>query len=421
LSLWEWHPSRKIVGELPGDLAEKKIALGVTSSAAIYKSLDLARELMRLGADVHVVMSSEAARLISPTLFEWATGNPVLHGRFSGEVGHVALAEACDALVVAPATASTLAKIASGVADTAVTLLAQAFIGAGKPVLAVPAMHKALYDALQKHGTSAKLESLGVVVHEPELEGDRVKFPQPSEVAWHVEALVARGKDLAGLKVLATAGPTREYIDSVRFITNASTGKMGVSIAVEALFRGAAVSLVHGPLAGTSTRPLRRTKAVETTDEMLDAVLKELSDFKPDAVVLAAAPSDFKPSKKAPTKMDSNSPVSLELVATPKIAEHVAEELRGRGVFVIFSAEVASSDEELLARALKKKEKYKADAVVANNVARKDIGFASDYNEVLIVYGEENAVEKVQRTSKRIVARCVLDVVKALVGKARLR
>uniref|UniRef100_A0A7J3ZM43 Coenzyme A biosynthesis bifunctional protein CoaBC n=1 Tax=Fervidicoccus fontis TaxID=683846 RepID=A0A7J3ZM43_9CREN len=420
MQFWENHPSKRIIGEVSRELQGKKIVLGVTSSVAAYKSIELARELMRYGAEVTVVMSEEATRLISPSLFEWATGNPVFHTRFSGETGHILLADTHDAMVVAPATASTLAKISQGIVDTTVSLTAHTFIGANKPVIVVPVMHKALYDAMTKTECIYRLERLGVIVHKPLIRGDKVRFPEPHELAWHIETILTRGKDFAGSRVLVTAGPTREYIDAVRFVSNPSSGKMGVSLALEALFRGAHVSLVHGPI--VAPHSIDRSFEVETTEEMLCAVLKEVEEFKPNIVILAAAPTDFKPSRWFEGKLRSeDTPITLELVATPKVAEKVRESVADKAMLVLFVAEPVASDSELVELALKKKSKYKADVVVANNIARKDIGFSSDHNEVLVIYGEDNRVVKIGKTLKRIVARRVLDVIGGMLGKQGVR
>jgi len=401
------HPSREIVGEESDVLLGKKIVLGVTSSVSLYKSIDLARTLMKRGAEVHVVMSSEAARLVSPELFEWATGNRVFHSKFGGEVGHVALSENCDAMVIAPATANTIAKMAHGIADSPVTLTALSFMGAGKPVVVVPTMHVQLYANPPIQEAIRRLSESGVIFHMPKSEGKRLKFPETWEVAWRVETAVLRGEDLKTLRVLVTAGPTREYLDSVRFLSNASSGRMGVALAMEAQFRGAYVSLVHGPLQGIE-HGIKRSKKVVTTAEMREAVMEELKTFSPDMIFLAAAPADFAPSLKLQGKLSSDREYEVKLVPTPKIAESVAKHMPDKAVLTIFTAEVAESDDELLEKAVAKMEKYGAHLVVANNVGREDIGFSSPYNEVLIYDGEKTL--KIGKRRKEEVARAVIDV-----------
>ena len=405
---WRSHPSRKILGEQSRELEGKRLVLGVTSSVSLYKSIDVARAIMRMGGETTVVMTREATRLVSPELFEWATGRPVFHTRFHGETGHIYLSETHDAMAIVPATANTIAKLAQGIGDSPVTLTALSMMGHSKPVLVLPTMHRQMYDAPQNKRNLETLRRDGVIIHEPVFEGDRAKFPEPWEVAWHLETLLARGRDMEGLRVLVTAGATREYLDPVRFISNPSTGKMGVSVALEALFRGAETSLVHGPLCGGLATALRRTYGVETTEEMLNAVLAEVGVFRPHIIVLAAAPVDFKPVVYEESKIKSDTPPTISFSLTPKIISEVSRKRPQGSILVAFAAETVESDEELLELALAKREKYNADIIVANNVARKDVGFASDYNEVIIAYGDKHV--KIPKMNKRLVARRLLDI-----------
>ncbi len=402
------HPSRKIIGSLSEELKGKKIVLGITSSVSLYRSIDVARTLMKNGAEVTVVMSDEAARLVSPTLFEWATGNKVFYTRFGGETGHIYLSEEYDAMVIAPATANTLSKIAHGIADTPVTLTALAFMGAKKPVLIVTTMHRQMYEAPQVQEAIERLEEMGVIFHDVLIEEDRVKYPEAWEVSWHIETILARGRDLKEHKILVTAGPTREYIDPVRFISNPSTGKMGVSLALEAKYRGAFVSLVHGPLCNIEA-PIKNKTMVETTEEMLNAVLGELKLFNPDMIFLAAAPVDFKPVTGESSKIKSNNPITLSLTTTQKIIAEVEKRRKPGTLLVGFAAETVDSDEELVEKAGEKLRRYKLDMIVANNVSRKDVGFASEYNEVLVLK-DNGDLTKIDKANKRLVSRRILDI-----------
>jgi phosphopantothenoylcysteine decarboxylase/phosphopantothenate--cysteine ligase len=406
------HPSKKIIGEQSEELMGKCIVLGVTSSVSIYRSIDVARSLMRNGLEVYTVMSEEAASLVSPELFEWATGNEVFYGRFGGEVGHIALSENCDAMLIAPATENTVSKLAHGIADSPVTLAAISFMGAGKPVMIVPTMHLQLMKAPQYAESVEKLKKMGVIFHDPLIEGDKAKFPDGWEISWHMEAMLSRGKDLNGMKILVTSGPTREYLDPVRFISNPSSGKMGVSIAIEAMFRGAEVSLVHGPILSNELRIVKNKTSVETTSELLNAVLSEMGAFSPDAIIMAAAPADFKPTYSEGKKIPSTNTLNLALEPTPKVVEEVSKRKKG-GLLVAFAAETVDSEEQLMEAATAKLKKYNADAVVANNVSRKDIGFSSEFNEVFILT-RTGKVVRVGKALKRIVARRILDVVREL-------
>jgi phosphopantothenoylcysteine decarboxylase/phosphopantothenate--cysteine ligase len=401
-----WHPAHEIRAKLSGVLSGKSVALGVTSSVSLYRSVDLARELIRLGADVHVVMSREAAKYVNPRLFEWATGNDVFVD-FSGEVGHIALAEICDAYVIAPATANTIAKIAQGIADTSVTVLAQSFLGMRKPFVVVPAAHFSLLMSPPVLEASRKLEGLGVTVVPPVIQENRAKYPPLEDIAVAVEASVMRGKDLRGLKILVTAGPTREYLDGVRFLTNSSSGKMGVAIAREAYFRGAEVTLVHGPISIEIPHYVRSI-SVRTTQEMLEAVVAELSSGTYSAAILAAAPVDFRFSTVEGGKISSDiGSLSVQMVPTPKISVEIRKFFKG--VVVGFAAEFAGGNAaELASKAREKLVKRGFNIVVANDVSRPDIAFASEFNEVIIITdkGESTAVSKSRKVE---VARVILD------------
>lgn len=407
------HSSKSIKGEYSDSLDGRTIALGVTGSAAAYRAVDLARSLMRRGAEVLVVMSDEATKLVTPELFEWATGNRTITHRFTGLDLHVDLARAADAFVIAPATANTISKIASGVGDTPVTLLAHAFLGSGKPVLVVPAMHIDLFNSPTLQRALKEMSELGVYVLSPHVAGDRVRFPPEDMIAWKLEVLLHSGEDLKGLKVLVTAGPTREHLDPVRYISNPSSGKMGVYLATECSLRGARVTLIHGPLSVSIPYVIDKTVAVTSTSEMLKAVMRELQADHYDLVFMAAAPADFRPAEFSASKLDSSEGLSLRLVPTEKILSEVANRVRDRSVVVGFVAETVESDEELFRRALEKLRKYDVHMVVANNVLRKDVGFASDYNEVLLVT-KDGRKQHIEKRRKEYVARLVVDVAKLI-------
>ena len=407
--LWgRLHPSSGIVGEKRGDLEDRCIVLGVTGSAAIYRSLDLARLLMRYGAVVRVVMTPAAAELVSPALFEWATGMPAVT-KMTGAIEHVSLARLCDAVLVAPASLDTMAEIAGYRASTPVSALAQEAAGLGKPVLLVPAMHLGMWRRASR--LVGELEQQGFYVMRPVLEGEQAKYPPVELVAWWTEALLARGRDLEGLRVLVTAGPTREHIDPVRVITNPSTGKMGVSLALEAAWRGARVTLVHGPLCTGLPQGwqgyLDETVGVETAEEMRRAVLERIKGT--DVAFYAAAVADYRPSGASPGKVPTEAgSLVLELEPTPKIVEE-AVKAAPRVVHVGFAAETAESDEELEARARAKLERYMLDAVAANNALEPGAAFASDTNRLIVVTWRGGR-EEIPRMPKRMVARRLLDI-----------
>jgi len=395
------------VGERGWSLWGRCIALGVTGSAAVYKSLDLARLLMRYGATVVPVLTRSASSLVSPSLFEWATGVRPVAGEFTGGIEHVALARRCDALLVAPATLEALAEIAGLHASNPVTALAQEMLGLGRPVLLVPAMHEGMWRRAGR--LVEELEASGAYVMRPLVETGQAKYPDVELVAWWAESLVLRGRDLEGLRVLVTAGPTREHIDDVRVITNPSTGLMGVSLALEAAWRGARVRLVHGPLCCCRWRGwrlyLEAAAAVETTEEMLVESLR-LASGGIDAAVYAAAAADYRVRGRRGGKIPTAAgPVTLELEPTPKVIEAVASRHPG-ALHYGFTAEPLTG-EELLAKAREKLERYRLDAVAANSTVEPGAGFASETNHVYSLDWRGRVFE--YRGSKREVARAVLD------------
>ncbi len=408
--LWaELHPSWEIIGEGEGDLKNKCIVLGVTASAAIYRSVDLARTLMRMGAITRVVMTPESTKLVSPTLFEWATGLPVVTD-MTGAVEHVSLAKLCDALVVAPASLETISQIAGYSAKTIVSAMAQEMLGPGKKVLVVPAMHTGMWQRSTK--LVEELREQGIYLMHPVVESGRAKYPPIELVAWWVEAVVSRDRDYSGKKVLVTAGPTREYIDLVRIITNPSTGLMGLSLALEAKWRGAEVVLVHGPLTASIPREWRNyideIYRVDTTNEMREKVLRVLEIDNIDVAFYAAAVADYKPRHKQVGKIPSRQgPFSLELEPTPKI---VAEAVKTspKTLHVGFAAEAVETTRELIEKAREKLREYNLYMVVANNIAEEGAGFGTETNHVFIVKRSGEPLE-IPKMHKRLVARRILD------------
>jgi len=411
----EGHPSSVIRGEHGDTLYGRCVALAVTGSAAVYRSLDLARALMRLGAVVRAVMTEAAARLVSPALFEWATGLPAVTG-ITGGVEHVGLARRCSGVIVAPATLDTMAEVASLGAGDVVSALVQEALGLGKPVLMVPAMHLGMWRRAAR--LVEQLERDGVVVMKPRVEGEQAKYPDVWLAAWWAEAVLTRGLDLEGLHVFVNAGPTREYIDNVRVLTNPSTGLMGVSLALEAAWRGARVRLVHGPLACCHwsgwKNYLESTVSVETTEEMLEETISRIRGV--DVALYAAAVADYRPRRRLHGKTSTASgPLALELEPTPKVA---AEAVRAEptAVHVGFTAE-PHTGEALIAKAMEKLRRYGFDAVAANSTVEPGSGFASETNHVYLV-DRRGRIREI-RGHKRIVARELLDAARSLLAAKR--
>jgi len=395
-------------------LTGKSIVLGLTSSSAIYRSIDLARSLIRMGAAIDVVMTREAARLVSPTLIEWAVGRKP-YVELTGAVEHIALAQRADMLVVAPATLRTMARVAYGFTDELLPLLAAAMLGLRKRVMVVPAMNMALYASPQYRDVEARLRAMGVHVLKPLIEEGKAKYPPLEDLAHCIDAYANRGADLSGRRILVTAGPTREYIDPVRVITNPSSGLMGVLVAREAACRGAEVDLIHGPLSVKPPYMVERIP-VETTEDMARAVAKLTSVKRYDAAVFAAAPADFTVAEKSTSKIPSRElgELVIRLKPTPKAIKQVSTESRPQ-VIVAFAAETASDHLELVERARAKLEEYGADYVVANRVYG-GVGFASSYIDVCIVERSGHKCYGVIR--KEMLARLILDLVAAGLSKS---
>ncbi len=404
------HTSKLIKGSLSSALEGKSIALCVTGSVAAVECVALARKLMRHGAEVYPIMSAMAQKIIHPYLLEWATGNPVVI-ELTGQIEHITLAGKhkghVDLVLIAPATANTIGKVAMGIDDTPVTTTVSSAIGARIPVIVVPAMHESMYDHPAVIENIEKLKSMGVGVVSPRLEEAKAKIPEVDVIVEHVIAKLGP-RDFEGKHFVVTAGPTRGWIDRVRFITNPSSGKMGIAVAQELNSRGASVTLILGPTSQKAPG-LAEVVNVQTAEEMLNAVMKALSSRKTDGLVSAAAVSDYVPSKKEETKLASGkSGLVIDLMPTKKIIEEARNKYKN--LFIVgFKVESGISNEELENRARTKITSGICNLVVANDEQKKGVAFEVDTNEVLIV-GPKNFVQHVPLASKREVARHIVDV-----------
>ena len=412
MSLGE-HTSKGIIGSKGDELRDRRIVICVTGSVAAIKSPEIARELMRLGAEVYTVMTPMAQKIIHPYMMEWSTGNPVVT-ELTGQIEHVTLGgehpDKVDLVLVAPSTANTIGKAAAAIDDTPVTTLLTTAIGAGIPIIIAPAMHESMYKHPIVVENIEKLRSIGVEVLMPRFEEGKAKIPGTQEIISAVVAKLSAKGDLTGLKVLVTGGPTREYIDGFRFISNPSSGKMGVAIAKQAARRGAKVTLVQGK---GSVQPPSGVKAipVESTKDMLDAVVSTLKGEKQDVAILSAAAADYSVAERKMVKTPSRiERWDLELRPLPKIIEQVKKVVPD--IFLVgFKAEYDISDDELIARARKRMMEANMDLIVANDVAREKVGFGSDTNEVYIV-DKDGVVTHVPLEAKEAVADQLLDMVK---------
>jgi phosphopantothenoylcysteine decarboxylase/phosphopantothenate--cysteine ligase len=407
------HTSKDIIGSRSKELQGKKIILCITGSVAAIKSTEVARELMRRGADVYAVMTKAAQQIVHPDMVEWATGNPVVT-ELTGQIEHVTYAgehqNRADLILVAPSTANTIGKVAAGIDDTPVTTTLTTGIGAGIPVIIAPAMHASMYKHPIVLENIEKLRRISVTVLIPRMEEGKAKIPDTEEIVQAVVDRLTVERDLVGKRILITAGPTRSYLDAFRYITNPSSGKMGVAIAENALARGADVTIVYGP---ASAKPPRGAKIIpiETTEEMLDAVVGELKAEKYHAAILSAAAADYGAADRKMEKTPSGKKEwVLQLKPLPKIVENVKK--ADPEVYLVgFKAEYGVSDEELIDRAYKRLKGAGMDLIVANDVARKGVGFGTDTNEVFIIDVMQN-VTHLDIMNKRVVAGRILDIIK---------
>ena len=364
-------------------LAGRRVLLGVTGGIAAYKACVLTRLLTQVGATVQVVMTPSATRFVGTDTFAALSGRPAYTEVWEepGSVLHVRLARGADVAVVAPATANVIAKLSGGIADDLIT---STLLEATCPLLLAPAMHSGMWEHPATQANVRALQERGTVVvgpaRGPLAAGDEGvgRMAEPEDILAALEEVASRGRDLAGRRIVVTAGPTWEPIDPVRFVGNRSTGRMGFALAREAFARGADVTLVVGP--GTVEPPeVPRVVRVVTAEEMRMAVLEAAEDA--DAVIMAAAVADFRPREAAPGKLKKEEgPPRLELVPTPDILAELGE-VKGDRVLVGFAAETEDVEgagrAKLVAKGL--------DLVVANEVGREGTGFGSESNHAAIL------------------------------------
>ncbi len=408
------HTSKLIKGSLSSLLDNRRIALCITGSVGAVECAAIARGLMRHGAEVFVIMTKMAQKIIHAYLMEWATGNPVIT-ELTGQIEHVTLAgkhdNHVDLILIAPATANTIGKIANGIDDTPVTTTVSSGIGAGIPVVVVPAMHESMYDHPAVISNIERLREIGVDVMSPRLEEAKAKIPNAVAI---IERVIGHfgPKDLQGQHFVLTAGPTRGWIDRVRFITNPSTGKMGIAMAMELMSRGASVTLILGPSSEKVPHGIDVVR-VETSEDMLKVALSAVSKKAPRAFISSAAVLDYVPTEKQEEKIASGSKkLTVDLVPTKKIIEEVRKKHPDL-MIVGFKVEAGVTDEDLEKRARSKIDAGICNIVVANDSQRAGVAFGTETNEVLIV-GPEGLIEKVALKSKREVSKHIVDAIVGL-------
>ncbi|HXV42701.1 MAG TPA: bifunctional phosphopantothenoylcysteine decarboxylase/phosphopantothenate--cysteine ligase CoaBC [Anaerolineae bacterium] len=397
-------------------LHNKRIILGVTGGIAAYKAAAVCSQLVQGGALVDVVMTASAQKFITPLTFQALTHRPVYTDMFdipAGEnIPHIALADAADLLLIAPATAHTLGKLANGLADD---LLAAIALATPAPLLLAPAMETDMWRHPATQANLDKLRAWGATIVGP-AEGHLAsgavglgRMVEPEEIVGAARVVLGRHGDLAGRRVVVTAGGTREAIDPVRFVSNHSSGKMGYAVAVAARDRGAAVTLIT-----TAALPDpfgMEVLHLDSAEQMLAAVLEATREA--DVLIMAAAVADFRPGTVAGQKIKKKGEtegLALELVRNPDIlAEVAAQKAAGHGPRL--SVGFAAETENLLANAKGKLERKKLDLIVANDVTASDAGFAVDTNRVTLV-GADGSIEALPLLSKVEVAERILDMIR---------
>ncbi|RMG48324.1 MAG: bifunctional phosphopantothenoylcysteine decarboxylase/phosphopantothenate--cysteine ligase CoaBC [Acidobacteria bacterium] len=398
-----------------------RILLGVSGGIAAYKAADLVRALVKAGAEVQVILTEAARSFVTPMTLATLSGRPVRLSEFddpaSPEIGHIELARWGDALVVAPATANTLARFARGLADDLLSAVYLAFDG---PVVVAPAMNPKMWDHPETRASIERLGHRGVTVIEPEEGlvacGDEGagRLAPLERIAEAALAAARRRRSLAGIRVVVTAGPTWEPIDPVRYVGNRSSGKMGYAIAAAARARGAEVVLISGPCALAPPWGVR-VVPVETAAQMREAVLAEAAGA--GVVVMAAAVADHRPAEPAAEKISRKGrPFSLSLEPNPDILTELCRRREPGQVIVGFAAETGDAER----KGREKRARKGCDLIAVNDVAEAGSGFGTDTNRITLIDGEGRA-DRWPLLPKRAAAERLLDAIEARLGRGDAR
>jgi len=395
------------------ELENKRVIIGVTGSISLYKTCTLLRRIKKGGAEVRVVMTQNAIRFISPQTFQAISGNPVYTELFSSyfleEPLHVRLAEWGEVILVAPATANIIGKIASGIADDLLSTLLMAFPG---PIILSPAMNEVMWNNPTVEENIEKISEKGVEIvscEKGELVSGKIGEGRMADVGRIIFRLrkVFSPQDLQGKKFLITAGPTREYLDDIRFLTNPSSGKMGYYLAEEVVLRGGEVLLISGPVSLPTPEDVRKID-IETAADLRKNVEKYFPTC--DVLIMSAAVGDFKVKEKFRGKIKRNGKLHIELEATEDILKGISRK-KERKVVVGFSAEV----EQLRERSKKKLEDKKVDLMVGCLIKDRVSGFGVDTIEGWLIY-KDGREEKFSLIDKRMLAKMIIEKVKNIGG-----
>lgn len=391
-------------------LQGKTVVLGVTGSIAAYKIASLASKLVKLHADVHVLMTQNATNFITPITFETLTGNKCLidtfDRNFQFDVAHVSLAKKADVMLIAPASANVIGKIANGIADDMLTTTVMASTA---PVLISPAMNTHMYENPIVQDNLQKLERFGYKIIAPAVgmlachDVGAGKMPEPEVLLDWILREIACKKDLQGKKILVTAGPTQEAVDPVRYLTNHSTGKMGYALARCAMLRGADVTLVTGPTAITPP-PFVQTVAVTSAEEMYQEVTKRAAEQ--NAIIMAAAVADYRPATVSAEKQKKQAgDAVLPLSRTKDILAYLGEHKPAGQFLCGFSMET----QHMLENSRAKLKQKHLDMICANNLKVAGAGFGTDTNVVTLIQAQKE--QELPLQSKEAVGHAILDVI----------
>lgn len=397
-------------------LKDKTVVIGVSGGIAVYKTLDVISRLRKLGVNVNVIMTKSATEFVTPLSFQSLSQNYVVCDMFEDpktwDVEHVSLAKRADVFLIAPATANVIGKIANGIADDMLTTTVMA---TKAKVLIAPAMNTNMYENPILQRNINTLKELGYNFVEPESGrlacGDtgKGKLASPEIIVDEVVKLLSKEQDLKGKSIIVTAGPTVESIDPMRYITNRSTGKMGYSIAKEAIERGADVTLITGPTNLTPPQNLKKLVKIESAKDMYEAVLENLDGN--DVVIKSAAVADYKPKNYSNKKIKkSDDDLIIELDRNKDIAQEIGK-IKNNKILVGFAAET----NDLIQNASLKIKKKNLDFIVANDLTKEGAGFGVDTNIVKIIDKEGNITEY-PKMKKEEVANIILDKIKELLS-----
>lgn len=399
---------------MSSEMKKPCVVLGVTGGIAVYKACELLRLLQKRGIDVFVVMTQNACRFVAPLTFETLSGHPVAVDTFdrpqTWEVEHIALAKRADLFLIAPATANIMGKMACGIADD---MLSTTVMATRAPVLVAPAMNTGMWENAAVQQNVKTLRARGVEIVAPVFghlacgDNGAGKLEDVAVIAERACELLFAKKDMEGLRVMVTAGPSREALDPVRYISNRSSGKMGYAIAQAAQKRGAEVTLLSGPVAIEAPQGVKLVPFT-TTQELLDRA-SELAQEQ-DLLIQAAAPADYRAKEIAPQKIKKHGgePMTFTLVENPDVAATLGKAKRSGQVFVGFAAET----NDVLAHARDKLARKNLDMIVANDVTRPGAGFDVDTNIVTLI--TKDGQEALPMMSKAEVAQRILDRALAL-------